>query len=128
MAQDRNSYCDFVRVLHFILMQPLCCGPGMFCNCFRWSDCDPFQQGMKQWLESVNKELDDKGAYIKILCFAETGNGGGHWQEGSLATLVIATTPGQVERLKAEPVLQQGHSGDANWACWCCPAHEGRVV
>jgi hypothetical protein len=30
--------------------------------------------------------------------------------------------------LEYEAVLQNGHSGDPNWGCWCLICHEGRVV
>ena len=29
---------------------------------------------------ATNAELEPRGAYVKFLTFAETGNGGGHWK------------------------------------------------
>ena len=66
--------------------------------------------------------------YCKALCMAQTGQDGEHWEDGSLAVLAFAFDPQEVALLKETPVLLQGNSGDPNWGCWCCPAHEHRAV
>ena len=128
-VQIQNEVCNLIRVIHCLLMQPFCCGPGMFCNCFPWSSCDPFQTEMKKWLKDINDNLlNNKGMYAKAICFAETGQGYGYWKDGSMAIIAIATTEETVSLLKSENTLQQGNSGDPNWGCWCCPAHKTRYL
>ena len=64
----------------------------------------------------------------QMFCLKQTDTNGNFWKDGSLAVLAFATEPITIAQLKREPVLQQGHSGDAHWACWCCPGHSSRVV
>ena len=113
-----------------LLMQPLCCGPGAWCNAlFPWSDIDPFQIALHEWLAAFNREvLHERGMFIKGFSFAQTNEQGGQWNDGSWAVLAIGLTPRKIIWLKSQPVLQQGHSGDPNWGCWCCLAHNSRAI
>ena len=66
--------------------------------------------------------------FVKAFCFKQTGPQGGQHNDNSLATLVFSLSPEEKQVLDMESVLQQGHSGDPNWACWCLQCHAGRAV
>ena len=123
-AQAGHAACDLFRIIQFVIGLPA----WTCCQCFPCASIDPFQRSMKKWLRDFNVVLEPLGMYVKVLTFAETAGGGGHWKDGSTAVLMIAYTDEQIHRLQSEPILQRGHSGDPQWACWCCAAHAGRVV
>ena len=98
------------------------------CCCVPWSRCDPFQVQLRRFLEDFNAALAPHGVWVKAFSFKQT-NGDGHFhKDEALATLVFALSPEERQVLEMEAVLQQGHSRDPNWACWCMPCHHGRVV
>ena len=122
-----EAHClDWCRYHMCIILFPWLLLP---CLCIPWSSCDAYQRGMEQWLEDFNKELEPKGIFVKAFCFKQMTSRGNRWDEGTLAVLAFALTPEETARLRREPVLQQGpHCKDENWSCWCCAAHQHRVV
>jgi hypothetical protein len=57
-----------------------------------------------------------------VVVVVVTGVGGG-WVGGWVGGGWVC-----YQVLEYEAVLQNGHSGDPNWGCWCLICHEGRVV
>lgn len=130
-VQGHQGDCDFMRTIHCLLCYPWVLPNPIFCLCnclVPWSKCDPFQVKLHEWMQEVNEVLEPKGMYVKGMCFAETGKGGDHWKDGTLALLVFALTEKQSSRLKCMDPLQQGLSGNPNWGFWCCLSHKDRAI
>ena len=60
--------------------------------------------------------------------FKQTQSEGNFHNDVAMSALVIALSPEEIQVLTMESVLQDGHSNDPNWGCWCCICHQDRVV
>ena len=130
-VQERARDCDPCRALHcllcypWIIPNPVWIAANLFCP---WSQWDPFQRNLHKWLREVNDSLESRGMYVKGMSFGKATTHGDKWDDGSLPVLMFALTGEQSSRLKREAILQEGNSGDPNWACWCCLSHRGRAI
>ena len=129
-VQSSAKQCDALRCFCCLFCVPwIIPNPAYtLCNCLPWSNLDPFQINMKKWLKNVNVVLEPKGAFVKAFCAKSADKNGADHKDNSLAFLAFALTPGKINELKNEKVLQEGNTADGGWGCWCCLSHRGRVV
>lgn len=98
------------------------------CGCVPWTKTDPSQHAVRRWLNDLNLELRPRGAFAKMFTFKQTQSEGNFHNDVAMSALVIALSPEEIQVLTMESVLQDGHSNDPNWGCWCCICHQDRVV
>ena len=135
-AQSRSKSCDLCRCLHCIAISvTVFVGScGWLLMCCGWSRCDYYQISMRNLLRTFNEEvLERNGMYAKILTFGGVNDEGESPPETqdrvALPVLVFALTQKEKRRLQAERVLHKPEAKKGeNWACWDCPAHQGRVI
>merc|ERR1711871_350767 len=135
-TQSRSKSCDLCRCLHCIAISvTVFVGScGWLLMCCGWSRCDYYQISMRNLLRTFNEEvLERKGLYAKIPTFGGVNDEGESPPETqnkvALPVLVFALTQKEKRRLQAERVLHKPEAKKGeNWACWDCPAHQGRVI
>ena len=140
-VQKNAMTCDLCRTFHcwFWLISPWWAWPSvpwLAIMMIPWSTCDPFQTAMHRFLRDFNRVLEPKGVYVKAFCFKHTANKGGFWKDGTLATLTFGLNPDAIQRVKTQPVLQEGNPVEGYLAkiffdvpyCWRLPGHAQRAV